>query len=242
MATHETRTSNATAEMNPTCVLRSLASSFFALSFTTRAPEQCAVWYTLVYRCQQGFQLRGRHRLRVEKTLGLNTAGPLQEVELCPCFHALGDSREIESAGEADDGRDEARRGSISGQAVDERSIDFQRVHRHVRQAAQGGIAGTEVIDRHAHARTAQRPQLADLIRIRIDEQALGDLQVQPPTIVAPAGDNILDELREAGASQLQRRAVHRHMHWPQTSGLPAFAFGRGSMKRPFTNADDHAG
>src|SRR5262245_21341466 len=40
------------------------------------------VWYMLVFRCQQSFQRRGRHRLSVQKSLGLNTAGPLQEVEL----------------------------------------------------------------------------------------------------------------------------------------------------------------
>src|SRR4051794_18799939 len=110
MTTQVTRASRTKDAMNPICVLRSFTSSCVALSITERVPGAIApVCYTLVFRSQQCFQGRGRHGLGMQKSLGLNTAGPLQEVELCPGLHALGNGGHVEGAGEADDSRDEAR-------------------------------------------------------------------------------------------------------------------------------------
>ena len=59
---------------------------------------------------------------------------------------------------------------------LDERSVELDDVERYLTQVAQGGVAGSEVVDRDSDAQLSQPLQVQPGGLVIAQEQALGDL------------------------------------------------------------------
>ena len=86
----------------------------------------------------------------------------------------------------------------------DEGTVDLERLHRKPGEIGERGIAGSEIIDRHAHAELVHVEQLLDVDADVLHDQALGDLQVDACRGIA-LGDCLLQDLDEVALLQLDR-------------------------------------
>ena len=94
-------------------------------------------------------------------------------------FHTLGDDFHPQAVRHADhrDGESGVRR--VGGDVAHERAVDLQGVDREPLQIADRRIAGSEIVDGEMDAHFAQRLEGADRSRGIVDEDALGDLELQ---------------------------------------------------------------
>src|SRR5258705_1507096 len=148
------------------------------------------------------------HRLADEVALHPVAARDPQGVRLVFRIHALGHDLHAQRARERDDGRDERHRARLLQHADDEGAVDLERLHRELREIAERGIAGAEVVDGDAHAQLAQGSELLDVRRDFLHENAFGDLEVEPVRRRALA-DRLLHYLDEIRPAQLDRRTVY---------------------------------
>src|SRR5712691_9039573 len=128
---------------------------------------------------QQRRDLVAGHRLADEVALHLVAAREPQGVRLVFRIDALGHDRQPQRARERDDGGDERHRVRLLQHGDDERAVDLERLYRELREVAERGIAGAEVVDGDAHPQLAQGPELLDIGGDFLHENAFGDLQVQ---------------------------------------------------------------
>ena len=84
--------------------------------------------------------------------------------ELVGGLDALGGDREAERVAELHDGRHDRGAFGVAAEALDERAVDLQRVHRERTEIRERRLAGAEVVDADAHAElgrggAARRPR-----------------------------------------------------------------------------------
>src|SRR6267143_4569690 len=105
-------------------------------------------WSPVSALAQQADENVFRHRLAEEVALHFVATQQAQDLGLLLRLHALGDHLQAQRVGKRDDRRDKSHGVGIVVHLDDEGSIDLQRLHRQLRQIAERGITGTEVVDR----------------------------------------------------------------------------------------------
>src|SRR6185437_4929908 len=103
---------------------------------------------------EQVRKLLRRDGFAVQKSLRLVAPELPKRIELVLRLHTLGHHRHSEGACNFDDDRDECFGSRIGGQLANEAAVDLQGVYGEVRQTAEGGVAGAEVIDGDMHPRS----------------------------------------------------------------------------------------
>jgi hypothetical protein len=145
-----------------------------------------------------------RHGLAQDETLCLIAAHFPERAELFFGFDALCDNTHAKSVREGDDRRNECFAKAIIWQAVNKGAIDLQRVDRQVGQAAQGGVAGTEVVDGDANSVGAQPRQSLHFRGTVIQQRGLGDLDVESAGRVRPRRGHSQEVFSEVRATKLK--------------------------------------
>ena len=113
-------------------------------------------WLLQRLRCEfvsHEFLERGLwQRSTVQVALRLIAATLCQVLELVRGFHAFRNGRQTECVGETDQRRHKSARAAIRRQPAGESAIDLQAIDGQLGEPAQGGIAGTEIINRNSHS------------------------------------------------------------------------------------------
>ena len=160
---------------------------------------------------EQGADLLGRHRRTEPKALDAIAAELDEGVALDLELDAFGDHAELERVSERDDGRDHGARSWIARDGIDERLVDLQVVDREVAQVAHRRIAGSEVVDRQAHAHLTQVVERRAGRTGGRHERALGDLEDQSARRHPAPEQGVLHGLDEGPVLDLAGRDVDRH-------------------------------
>ena len=109
-------------------------------------------------------------------------------------------------------------------------------------EAAERGIAGTEVVDGDPDASAAQHPQLPHRRRRILVQRAFGDLDVEPARRASTSrGSPRGTRLAKSGRRSCIGRDVHGDAHGRQTRAHPVLAILRRLSNDPFTHVDDQA-
>src|SRR5882672_4142520 len=202
---------------------RSVSSSSFGLSSTSMivfsiivspaSPPALSVEF-------RGGRLQRPGRQKAHYRLGRDGGGkevslPLlatvraQEFQLLRSLDSLGDHPQSERMRERNHRLGDRR---IVPGLVDsdhERAVDLQAVDRQPRQIAQARIARAEIVHGDLHAEGFQAIQdLGRLLPI-LDQDALGELELQTPGLELGGAHGALHGLDEAGAAELPRGNVY---------------------------------
>ena len=78
---------------------------------------------------------------------------------------AFGYHIDPQTMGQADDRSDDDLAFGVRLEILDEVLVDLQRVEGKVLQVAQGGIVGTEIVERYPYAEDIQRVQGVEIVR-----------------------------------------------------------------------------
>ena len=138
--------------------------------------------------------------------------------------------------GERHDGGD--RRGGArlaATQRPDEALVDLDGVDRQPAEIAKRGIAGAEVVERDLHAHRPEPVERRANRRIAVDEDALGDLDLQSPRRQPGGQKRGLHVRAYVGETELDRRDVDRH----HAVGGPARGLFAGAAQRNAPEFDD---
>jgi hypothetical protein len=86
---------------------------------------------------QQRFEVGRRNSLTEEKTLKTAAAKMRQQLALFVGFHAFGDYRQTQRAGEGNDGMRNRAIGGVGPDIAHKRAIDFQLIERQALEVGQ---------------------------------------------------------------------------------------------------------
>ena len=169
-------------------------------------------------------------------------AQAVQDGELLRGFHALGQHLQLEHLRHGDDGGGDLAVVGVVGQAAHEALVDLELVDRETLQVGQGGVAGTEVVDRQPQAQAFERLQQGDGLFCLVHEHALGQLQLQAVGRQAGVGQRLAHRVDQVAGVELARRQVHRH-HPLRLPGVdPGAALPAGLAQHPLTQRHDQPG
>jgi len=123
-----------------------------------------AVGIDVVIAVQRADFLTGQQLLKIlrrhgaAKIVALHIAGAqiLQIVRLLPGLYALGDDGQPQPVGHADDGAEDIAGAGLVPAAAEKAHIQLQKVHRHVLEHIQRGIAAAEIIHFNLEPAVAQ--------------------------------------------------------------------------------------
>ena len=110
---------------------------------------------------EEGFGFVAVHGAGEEKALDLVAAEVAEGLELGFVFYAFGYDFHAEGVGHADDVFYDGSVSFRGGDAFDEEAVDFEGVEGELAQAAEGGVAGAEVVDGDADAEVAELAEMA---------------------------------------------------------------------------------
>src|SRR5690606_27538560 len=102
-----------------------------------------------------------------------------QKVELRLRLDALRDDREIHRLAQRDERLDEGVGGRIESDLAHEAAVDLELVERELAQIADRREAGPEIVQRELEAELLEARELAFGERRVLDEDALGELQLE---------------------------------------------------------------
>ncbi len=157
-------------------------------------------------------------------------------------LYALGDGAQPETSGKVDDGVDEGAVLGIGWRAAQERPIDLENIHREPFQIGERRVAGPEVVDGQSDAQILDGVQTPARARVVFEQDALGDLQVQPGTLQAALLEGLSQREQEVSAAELARRDVYRYADLVVEGHLPVPATTAGLCEDPATDLVDQAG
>ena len=121
----------------------------------------------------------------------------------------FGRDREMECASEGDGRGDDRRILAAATQAVDERAIDLELIHRETARVAERRVSGPEVVDREANAEAAQRcDDLVGALAFE-DQHALGQFEGQVLRSESGCRQCVPDVADEVRVDDLSGRHVH---------------------------------
>ena len=168
-----------------------------------------------------------------------------QPLRLDAGFHPFGRHLQPQRVRHFDERADDRRVGRVGvgmAQAVDERAVDLQCVHREAAQPGQAGPAGAEVVQREPHARRPQRRQALGDRGAVAEHRLLGDLQLELPgweAFGAQRGDDVGHPARLA---ELHGRDVHADERRVLAQlAPPAGGLRAGGGEHPAAERDDRA-
>jgi hypothetical protein len=118
-------------------------------------------------------------RLTVEVALHFIAALFAQKRQLALRLHSLGNGLKAQAARQCDDGDNNGLVTCIIGNVTHKRLVNLELVNMKLLEVAQRGVAGTEVVNRHAHAALVQPLHDGDGFHRIVHRHALGQLQLQ---------------------------------------------------------------
>ena len=110
---------------------------------------------------------------------------------------ALRAGGDAEAAAELQDGADDRRRGGVAARLEHVGLVDLHPIERELPQRAQAGAAGTEIAQRDAHAQPLQPLQGGKALRPIMQQQTLGDLELEAVGRQTGGGERVGDPLRK---------------------------------------------
>src|SRR6185503_5995815 len=129
-------------------------------------------------RGKEGRDAGNRHGRRVEMALEAVASGLERDLLFLAAGNAFGDHLEVHGVAERDRGADD-RDALVARGDVDERAVELDLVDREAAQAGQRRIAGAEIVEDDTEAVAAQLLEGLAAERAMLDEQALGDLELE---------------------------------------------------------------
>src|SRR5690606_15751738 len=127
-------------------------------------------------------------------------------------------------------------------QVINKGLVDFQFVDLQSLQVAERRIAGTEVINRHEHARIAKRPKPGERRLDVFHDRALGYLDTNHcwcNSMMLDCVENLADNIL---APQVKRRQVNRNALKFYARIMPDSCLPARLVKDPLINLDDTTG
>src|SRR5690625_3644029 len=179
--------------------------------------------------------LRCGHGFGEIEALQLDAACRLHMEELSLGFYALGGGYDAKPVSEVDDQLDDLGAFPIFGDVIDEGFVDLDLVERETEQIAERGISGAEIIHCDPHAKIAQIMECCQILVIVLEDDGLGDLELQPRCGKIAGGKDFRDFRDELAIPELVRRHIDRDVDlcWPVGS------FGAGLPEYPFPDISD---
>jgi len=135
----------------------------------------------------------------------------LQEIHLRLGLHAFGDHRQAQVVCHGDNALSDGGVMTISADVLNERAVDLDLVDGQTLELAEAGKTGAEIIQGNAHPQRLEPVQRVDRLFSGMQQNRLGDLQLQlltPQTLFLQGG---LDALDEIAPLKMHRRNIHRH-------------------------------
>src|SRR5882672_7076188 len=203
---------------------RSVSSSSFGLSSTSRmifsivflpAPSAAPSVEFRGGRLQRPGRQKAHHRLGRDRS-GEEVSLPLlatmraQEFQLLRSLDSLGDHPQSERMRERNHRLSDRRIVPGLVHPVHERAVDLQAVDRQPRQITQARIACAEIVHGDLHAERFQAIQDVGCLLPILDQDALGELELQAAGLELGRAHGALHGLDEAGAAELPRGNVYR--------------------------------
>src|SRR6267143_3713630 len=201
----------------------SVSSSSFGLSSTSRiifsiaflpAPSAAPSVEFRGGRLQRPGRQKAHHRLGRDRrgeevSLPLLATVRAQEFQLLWRLDSLGDHPQSERMRERNHRLSDRRIVPGLADPVHERAVDLQAVYRQPRQIAQARIACAEIVHGDLHAERFQAIQDVGRLLPILDQDALGELELQAPGLELGRAHGALHGLDEAGAAELPRGNVY---------------------------------
>src|SRR5450755_1686398 len=122
-----------------------------------------------------------------------------EQIELFEGFDAFGDHGEVESVCQSEDAFEHGKGRCVGGGAGDERAVDLDDVDGQTGQGAQGGVAGSEVVDRDAGPEALQRVECGDSAVDFGGQCGLCDFQDDLVGVGCGVGEDVVDGGQVAG-------------------------------------------
>ena len=146
---------------------------------------------------EQSGEVGGRNRPAEVVALNFVAAFRLEEGKLLGRLDPLGARPHAERASEADHRAHDGVGLAPGLESADEGAVDLDRVERELLQVAETRVARAEIIHGDAHAEFAELAESAER-RLHVgEENALGDLELQPVRLEAGILQHAADEADE---------------------------------------------
>ncbi len=169
------------------------------------------------------------------------TAHPGQDAGLTCRLHPFGHQLQPQAVAHGDDGLHQAVAAGAVLDVHDEGAVDLERVERELGQVAERGIAGAEVVQRHAHAQRPQPRQHGAHVGAVVDQHPFRQLQFQHRAGQAVAAQRRFHQGREAGIGQLPGRHVDADPHPVERAAAPQGRLAARLLQHPAAQFDDQA-
>ena len=124
---------------------------------------------------------------------------------LIEAFDPLGGGLHAERVGNIDDRADDRAGAALGVDIANEASVDLDLVQREALQIGQRRVPGAEVVHGDAHAEFLEVLQHLVGMGAVVEEQALGDLDLQPVRLQAGLQQRCRDQCRHITARELDR-------------------------------------
>ncbi len=128
---------------------------------------------------------------------------------------------------------------AILGDVLNEGAVDLELVGGQPLEIAQGGVAGTEIIDGKADAKGFEIRHLADGVLGMAQHHGFGDLQIEAGRIHAGLRQHVVDPLDKVGGMELLGTDVDRDLRDMDTILFPQHILGTGFVEHPVADIDD---
>src|SRR5579872_3984389 len=192
---------------------------------------------------QQGLELGGRDRAGEQEALAEGRAHAPQLICLLALLDALGDDLQVQALAEIDDPAHELTLARVGLDPVDERSVDLEDVDRVGLQAGERRVAGSEIVDGHAHADVLQLLELVDDLVAVVRQQALGHLEHERAGRQSGVAKHGGHAAGEGWIVQLPGGDVHIQVERTlRELAPPGRTLGAGRAQDPVAERDDQAG
>src|SRR5579863_1247201 len=127
---------------------------------------------------EDGRELSSRHRPGEEEALPQPAADRAKVPELASGLDSLDHDSDPDRLGELHHGGDDGRLHGVDVDTLDEGAVDFDEIHRELRQVAESGVSGAEVVDGELYPEPLQALQHDSSALGVLHGDGLGDLQV----------------------------------------------------------------
>ena len=148
---------------------------------------------------------------------------------------------QAEAVRQADDGADDGLVFRVIGDIAHEGLVDLQFVDLESLEVTQRGIAGAEVVYRHADAAFMQVVHHRDRAERVIHRDTLGQFELQILRRQLHRVENLRDHLGQIGMAELHCREVDRDDHRRHAAVHPRLHLASRSAQHPFADLQNLA-
>ena len=166
-------------------------------------------------------------------------ASPLaQQGERRIVLHTLGDALEVERPGEPQDRAHDLLVVGVVGELLHECLIDLERGYGELLEVGERGVAGAEIVDRHAIAAVAQAGDKRGAVLEVVHHGAFGDLELDLLGVDAVAANGLVQGVEQEAAVQVAHRQVDGDAEG-MSAGRPGGLVGERGVDDPLGDVVD---